>query len=77
MLQAVVADDDVDLRMQPQQLLRCRDPIAADDDRCIEADAQQQRLVAGDACFRLRSDFEHAVVRAAIPARNDAGTVAT
>jgi len=69
MLQAVVAENDIDLGVRSQQGAACRHPIAPDPDRHTAAPSEQHRLVADFGrgrirCYRARCEMGTAVTAA-------------
>ena len=75
-LQAVVADDDVHLRMGLQQASRRRHAIAANEHRHLAAQLQQQGLVANFNGRRGGVALLHRVSVPTVATRNNAGAKA-
>ena len=74
MLQAIVADDDVGLRMRLQQCVAGSEAIASDHDRRAGAAGEHERLVAGAwRVGHLCIDLDDGVAAPAVAARDDAG----
>ena len=73
MLQAVVADDHVDVRMRGAQRLRGRDAIRADPDGRTGAACDQERFVAARAGARRGCDGGRRLHVRTVAARHDAG----
>ena len=73
MLQAIVADDDVDVRVQAQQFLAGGHSITPHDHRRTGAQAQQQRFIAAACSGRVRLHVDKSRVNTPVPARNDSG----
>ena len=73
MLQPVVANDEVGLRMRRQQSAHSVNPANGYEHRRSRALPDQQRLITAEAGGQLRKDFKAAVTLPPVAARDHAG----
>ena len=76
MLQAIVADNDIAIRMGGEQRISCRDAIAADKKSDLGARRNQHRFIADFDRIAQRPDLERAALGPTIAAADHARHVA-